>query len=928
MAWLPRILALFRKQQLAKDLDEELAFHLSMREQWNRDRGMSAAEARQDARRRFGNPSVWRERMSEIDLLVLLQSILQDVHYGMRMLYRNPAFTLVVVFTLAIGIGANTTAFTAYTAFFGRALDARSPEKVVNIALTIDSTATSPTFSYPDYEAYRDQLHSFSGIIAAKYGIDRMPVSVPESTATHHGAENNYLFSRLLSLPSTVSQTESAMVFTVSENYFSVLGIGALRGRTFQPDDIQKLAASPAVLISENYWQKRFDRDPAILGKTIKINGSAFNIIGITPHDFVGTTVMVPDFWLPLSLDRLVHPDVDLLHNREELCCRLFARLAPGISMVQAQAEMNLLADRLRSAHASDSDRRKPTRILITTGSPFPRKLDDNLRFAILLIMLSVGMVLVIACANVASLQLARSASRQNEFRMRHSLGASRFRLVRQLLTESILLGIFAGVVGLLCSWVFLRLLVMVAAEAFPPEFGTFILHVTPNLGVFLYVFAISLIAGILLGLAPALESSRSALRSAFKAGSSGFAGIRNRRVRNFLLVTQVAVSLVLMIAGTLLIRSSIHVLTMDTGYDSKHVIQLELGFPNDPKFTSQRKAAIVQELRIRLAEIPTVSSIVNSRAPDGGGVRSAAIATNGKDVSSQNTQAELFYTYTEPNYFSTLGIPLLLGRSFMDRDNPEASVILSESAAKRLWPGENPLGKILHMSTKGRFFEKGEMIPDGPAYQVVGIARDIRGTLLDGSDVEQIYLPLPKVRLQDYPLLLRTAADPNPLRDTIASAVSAVDPDLVVSFATLDDLLRQTPAFIAAGLAASIASCVGLLGFLLACTGIYSTVSYLVVLRTQEVGIRMALGATRSRILGLILKDSSKPVLIGLGLGFLLSLEVSNLLHGILYGLHRLDGISFLGVSTLFFTLSLCAAYIPSRRAMKVDPMVALRYE
>ena len=341
-----------------------------------------------------------------------------------------------------------------------------------------------------------------------------------------------------------------------------------MRGRTFVAGESAKLSASPPALISENYWQRRFGGDPAILGKTIRLNRIAFTIVGITPHNFVGTTVEAPDFWIPLNFEPLVHPDDNWLRNRESLCCRIFARLAPGVSIDQAQAEMTLLAGQLRTLHDPHSDLGKVTKAVISPGSPFPYPLHGGMEYAILLIMAAVGMVLVIACANVASLQLARAASRQSELGMRMSLGASRSRIIRQLLTESALLGLVAGAVALLFSWAFLQVVVVLIADAFPAEYGTFIFHVTPDLGIFAYVFCLSLVAGVLFGLAPALESSGAALSSGLK-GNSGTAKASSRRMRNFLMAAQVAVSLMLLIAGSMLIRSSMRALKMDTGYDT-----------------------------------------------------------------------------------------------------------------------------------------------------------------------------------------------------------------------------------------------------------------------------------------------------------------------------------------------------------------------
>src|SRR3984885_2235890 len=442
MAWISRLRALFRRNKFTRELDEELMFHLSMREQWNVEQGMPRAEAHRDARRRFGNPSVWRERMSEIDLMLLPQTILQDLRYGARMLWRNAGFTIVAVLALAIGIGVNTTAFTFYKAVFGRPLDAWNPRTMVNLALVRQSGSTDSQFSYPDYEAYRDHLHSFSGLIAVR--IDRLALSRAGGVLSQRNAAAGSLVGRLGLLPSQVGDVEFATTFVVSENYFSTLGVSAIRGRTFNAGDVASLAASPSVLISENYWQSRFARDPSILGKVIRLNAVPFTIIGITPHDFVGTGVATPDFWVPLSLAPLVHPDENWLRDRENSCCRMFARLAPGVSMSQAQAEMTLLANHLRTLHDPHSELSKPVSALVWPGSPFPRTLDRGLKLSILFIMVAVGMVLVIACANVASLQLARAASRQSELCLRLSLGASRQRLVRQLLSESALLGLIA----------------------------------------------------------------------------------------------------------------------------------------------------------------------------------------------------------------------------------------------------------------------------------------------------------------------------------------------------------------------------------------------------------------------------------------------------------------------------------------------------
>ena len=404
---------------------------------------------------------------------------------------------------------------------------------------------------------------------------------------------------------------------------------------------------------------------------------------------------------------------------------------------------------------------------------------------------------------------------------------------------------------------------------------------------------------------------------------------MRRRRLRDILIAAQVAVSLVLLIAGSMLIRSSIHALKLDTGYDTKQIVDLDLQFPEGPKYNADSRHALVRELRNRLAGLPEVTAITTARPPDSGGIRMAAVSLNGAKPSSHNTQATLYYTFVQSNYFATLGVPLLSGRGFQSQfGQPEPSVILSQSAAQQIWPNQNPIGRSLRLGTDDQFHLKNDLVPDGPTYQVIGVARDTRGIELDGSDSQQVYVPLPEGRIQDYPILIQTRSDPSQLMDAIGPVIASLDPSLVATTSTLEQMLRQTPPFLISGIAATIASIVGMLGLLLASMGIFGTVSYIVVLRTREVGIRIALGAKKRDILGLMLRESTRPVLAGLLVGVTLSVGASYLLRGILYGVNIVDGVSFVGVSLLFLTIALLATYLPSRRAMRVDPVVALRYE
>jgi predicted permease len=930
MGWFSRWRSRWSGDRKNDELNEELEFHLAMREQWNVEHGLQGESARRDARLRFGNPTAWRERLREIDWIVLPQSVLQDVKYGLRTIRRNARFTAVAVIALAIGIGINTAIFTAYKGLLRRGVDAQDAGSIVSLTLLRQSGQRESQFSYPDYEAFKQQSHTITGLVATGQQFEQLIMSDAGGSVDDRKAASDSLFGRWGLLPSATIATKSelASIITVSENYFSVLGIAPVRGRIFAEEDRKQLAAAPAILISENYWQKRFGGDPEIIGKAIRLNGAAVMIIGITPHDFVGTSVGVPDFWVPLSLQPVIHPGDRSLKEEDTLCCRLFARLAPGATVGQVQAEMSAIGMRQSKLHKSADAKNETKEILITPGSPFPSEFDHNLRFAIFLIMLATAMVLVIACANVASLQLARAASRQNELAVRISLGASRRRLIRQLLTESALLGLIAGAVALVCSWAMLRILAKVAKDMLPADMGTFIVKVNPDAEIFAYVFGISIIAGVLFGLAPTLESTRSALSSWMKANSA-MSPARNRRLRDWLTGGQVAVSFVLLIAGSMMVRSAFHALTMSTGYETQHVIDLALQFPESPEYDRTHQNALLRHIVERLGTTPGVSEITTGRPPDGGGLRAAAIAIDGRKADAHSMKAYLFYTYVDANYFHALGIPIGYGHGFHAESGvPEPTVVLSETAAQRLWPGMNPLGRTLEMSTDGQFHEKRELTPDGRSYQVIGIAHDVRGVLLDNSDSAEVYLQIPENRRNEFPLLVRTSIAPGQLIHEIEGTIASVDASIVATASTLDDMLRETPPFMVSSIAALIAGTVGLLGLLLSAMGIYGTLSYVVVLRTREVGIRMALGARKGEVLRLMLRQSSIPVICGILAGCLMAIGDFYLLRKVLYGVGPLDGLSYASISLLFLFVAMAASYIPARRATRVEPAVALRYE
>ncbi len=928
MGWRQKIRALFNQEQLSADMDEELQFHLAMRKELNIENGMSEDEAGSAARRQIGNPTWLKEEMRTIDLFAFPDTVWQDLKFAFRMLAKQRRFTFTAILALGLGIGVNTAVFTLYRAFFLRPLDANNAKELVNVSRTNYMGKYDPNFSYPDYEIYRDRNRVFSGLIAAT--ADEVTLSgFGDSSSNGHemvGALANAVGFRTPSVMTGGAQFVT--VSLVSDNYFSVLGANSIRGRSFDAGDARDTL--PVVMISENYWRRKFDADPSLLGRSISLNGVSFAVIGISPHDFMGTNLNVPNFWIPLRFQKLLHPSDDILHDREDACCRLYGRLAPGVHLSEARAEVNVLAEQLRPLHSGHSDFSKPLTVQLSPGSPFGRDLDIDLRFAIALIMGAVGLVLLIACANLASLQLARSAARQSEIGVRLSLGASRGRLIRQLLTESALLGLLAGGVSMVLTYWILRFFIVEISATLPAEWGAFALRVAPDMQIFGYVFAISILAGLLFGLMPALESSKPNLISAIKEeGRHFWFPTSKTRLRDGLIIIQVAVCLVLLIAGGLLVRSSVRALEMKTGYETKHVLSLDVYFPDGFGYTHDKEVSEIHALQTGLRSLPGVEDVSLGRPPAGGGLREAFVTVGDENLSTENSQRTLYYTYIRPNYFETLDIPLSLGQGFSaSQTHGDAVAVVSESAAKELWPGKNPIGQKMMLDGSGQFHSNGELLPVRTSYQIIGVAKDTRGVLIDGTDARKVYLLLPPDRLVDRPLLIRTKGDPWLLKDDIGKLIGSLDSNMIVYTATLEDLLRTSPQFVISRSSAIFAAIVGSLGLLLASIGIYGTVSYAVVRRTREVGIRMALGATRRDVVSLILRESTGPVIVGLILGIVGAVGSAYLMRAILFGVSTLDPASFLSVSALFFVIAMLAAYFPARRVTRVDPMVALRYE
>ncbi len=641
----------------------------------------------------------------------------------------------------------------------------------------------------------------------------------------------------------------------------------------------------------------------------------------------MGADENVPDVWLPITKQALVQPGDDWLHNAEEDCCRLNGRLKPGISMEKAEAEMSLLAERVRQTHPPASKLSRTASITLGRGTPFGGHPDATFTAIVLLVMGAVALVLLIACANVASLQLARSAARQKEIGVRLAIGAGRARLARQLLTESALLAILAGGIGLLFSWWTLRFLVYEISGSLPAVWGTLALEVDPNGHIFVYTIVISLAAGILFGLAPALEATKINLVSVIKEEAASLGGrLKKSRLRDILVMAQVAVCVTLLICAGLLVRGSARALNLDTGYETKNVLGIDLELPPGLGYSPQKQTALNQQLMERFRSVPGVISVSRGRPP-AAGLRETSVALDGHKLMSNGRPLTMWYNYVAPNFFDTLSLPIVRGRAFNSEEARARApvVLLSEATARKLWPGQDPIGMQVLLDASDQYHD--DLFPSSLTAQVIGVTKDVHLVWLSKPDDSYIFLPLPPDGWHEN-ILVRTAHSAGSIIPALGKQAQAADPNLTVIGESLDGLLTNHPEFVFSRIGAIFSTAIGLLGLALASVGIYGMVSYAVVQRIHEVGIRMALGAKRRDVLCLVMAQSMRPVVLGMTLGVALAAAVSHALKALLFGVSALDPASFATVAVFLAMVALLASYLPARRATKVDPIVALRYE
>ena len=930
MQWLKELAhsvgSIFRRGREEQQLSEELQFHLQRQIEHNLAAGMSPEDARYAALRLFGGVQQVREECRDMRHVNFIENLIQDLYYGLRLLRKNPGFTALAVSTLAIGIALNTAVFTAFDATV-RPIQATDPGRIVAVYRSTVQDSNATAFNYPDYLYYREHNSVFSCLFAAS-GTDVSLSDAPNQDLRHQATGAAGGITALIGIrffQQMAGTAELGRAAMVSENYFSALGVNPVLGRGFAAQE-----PYPVVMLSYNFWARRFRSDPSLLGKTLKLNRKLFTVIGITPQDFIGTYPNAPSVWLPVSDWPLLEPGHDPLRNAHDECCGLFGRLKPGVTQHQAQADMTVLAEQLRQSYPLGSKNNRPVTISVAAASPFGLHPSSEAIAIVAALMSAVGLVLLIACANVAGLQLARSAARRKEIGVRLALGAGRGRLIRQLLTEASLLGIMAGGAGLLGSWFAERLLVTSVAAALPPEWGFLAINVNPDMRVFAYTLTVSLVTGILFGLTPALEASQPNLIQVVREEGARFAGrLRGLRLRHLFIAVQVAICLVLLIAAGLLARGSARAVRLSPGFETKNVLGLDIEMPPGIGYDAAKRNAIQRQMAERFRGVPGVREVTEGRVPLGGGVRMTSVLLDASVKQSETPRPVFSYSYVTPNYFDTLSIPIVRGRTFTDAEAHAAApvTVISEATAKELWPAQDPIGKHVRLDATKQFHGSDEPFPNGESFEVIGVSKDIRSVWLNEMDPGLLTIPLPTNRHSET-MMIRTESDPSSLVAALAEQVKAVDPNVIVYAETLEGLITMNPGFVFSRVGAVFSTIVGLLGLLLASVGIYGMVSHAVIQRTHEVGVRMALGARRGDVLALILRQSARPVAAGLLAGFVLAIAVSRLLSSFLFGVSPLDPVTLLCVVLFLGVVALLACYIPARRATTVDPMVALRHE
>ena len=896
---------LMHRKKREADLDEEVQAHLRMAAQERRGQGETAEHARASALREFGNVVLVKEVTRDMWGWGWLETLLQDIRYGLRGLRKNPGFSAVAVLSLALGVGANTAIFSLLNAVMLRELPVENPGQLVLLGTgrmggSTEDFAATDLYSYPFYREMRRTNQVFSDVSAVM----------------------SLMFEKMHGAVGGSPNLEPLDVQLVSGAYFPMLGVKPLLGRAFSEAEDEPVGGHPVAMASYSWWARRFGHDPGILGKTVTLGSTVYTIVGVAPPEFFGTTVgQSPNLWIPLSMEKRVSPGWNGLDNKWFQTLYILGRLKPGLSGEQAEANVNLLARQIWHEEAGPVLSKEQQQMLerahirLTPAARGLSRLRFEYSLPLQILMVVVGLVLLIACANIANLLLARATARQREIAVRMAMGAGRARLVRQMLTESLVVALLGGGLGILfAAWASGALLAMVSSGPEPLP-----LSVAPDARVLAFTLLVSLATALLFGTAPALRATRINLSPGLKE-RTGVVSVASRSpLAKTLIVSQVALSLVLLIGAGLFLRTLVKLAQVDTGFNKDNVLLFGIDPPAVGYKEDSRLVSLYQQIEQRVSAEPGVRAASISFFTFNQGAWDDPVVVQGRSPLS-GIDNDVIHNVVGPGYFSTLGIPLLVGRVFGGHDtatSPKVAVI-NETMARQFFPGGSPIG---------RRFGIGDDPKHSNDIEVVGVVKDAKYMSLRERLWPAAYYPYTQRMGYYYNFEVRYSGNPQAIIAEVRNAIGEVDRSLPVSYQST--LAQQVEHSIASQtLIARLSSFFGLLAVLLACVGIYGLMSYAVTRRTNEIGVRMALGAGRLSVLWMVMRESLILVGIGLVMGLPLALAGERLITKLLFGLEPTDPLSLVGAAIVLLALALVAGYLPARKASRVDPMVALRYE